>query len=206
MVIQVSLAFVLLICSGLMVRTLRALTRVDAGFDSDAGIQTLRLTIPDAEVPKADNVVHMEEAISQRLAAIPGVTSVALANSVPMDGGQWHDPVFAQDRSYSDGSMPPLRRFKFLSPGFLRTEGVPLIAGHDFSWDETYQHLPVAMVSENFAREYWGSPAKALGKRIRVSTKRRLARDCRSDRRRSRRWHEQGCADHCVLANPDEPL
>jgi predicted permease len=170
-VIQVSLAFVLLICSGLMIRTLGALTHVDAGFDSNAAIQTLRLTIPDAEIPKADNVVHMEEAISQRLAAIPGVTSVALANSVPMDGGQWSDPVFAQDRSYADGSLPPLRRFKFVSPEFLRTEGIPLIAGRDFSWAETYRRLPVAMVSENFAREYWGSPANALGKRIRVSTK-----------------------------------
>jgi predicted permease len=170
-VIQVSLAFVLLICSGLMIRTLRALTQVDAGFDSNAGIQTLRLTIPDAEIPKADNVVHMEEAISQRLAAIPGVTSVALANSVPMDGGQWSDPVFAQDRSYADGSMPPLRRFKFVSPEFLKTEGIPLVAGRDLSWADTYQRLPVAMVSENFAREYWGSPANALGKRVRVSTK-----------------------------------
>jgi predicted permease len=170
-VIQVSLAFVLLICSGLMIRTFHALTHVDPGFDSAAGIQTLRLAIPEAEVPKADNVVHMEEAISERMAAIPGVTAVALGNSVPMDGGQWSDPLFAQDRSYADGSMPPLRRFKFASPGFLRTLGIPMIAGRDFTWAETYQRLPVAMVSENFAREYWDSPANALGKRIRVGTK-----------------------------------
>ena len=85
--------------------------------------------------------------------------------------GSWEDPVFAQDRSYTDGSMPPLRRFKFASPGFLRTLGIPLIAGRDFTWAETYQKLPVAVVSENLAREYWGSPANALGKFIRVSTK-----------------------------------
>ncbi len=46
-----------------------------------------------------------------------------------------------------------------------------MIAGRDFTWDETYQKRHVAMVSENFAREYWGSPANALGKHIRVSTK-----------------------------------
>jgi len=170
-VIQVSLAFVLLICSGLMIRTFRALTQVDPGFDSKAGIQTLRLSIPDAEVPKVDNVVRMEEAISQSIAAIPGVSSVALANSVPMDGGQWSDPVFAQDRSYSDGSLPPLRRFKFVSPGFLHALGIPLIAGRDFTWSDTYQKLPVAMVSENFAREYWGSVSNALGKHICVGTR-----------------------------------
>jgi len=170
-VIQVSLAFVLLICSGLMIRTFRALTHVDPGFDSGAAIQTLRLAISEVEVPSADNVVRREEAISERLAAIPGVTAVGLGISVPMDGGSWEDPVFAQDRSYADGSMPPLRRFKFASPGFLRTLGIPLIAGRDFTWAETYQKLPVAMVSENLAREYWGSPAKALGKYVRVSTK-----------------------------------
>ena len=170
-IVQVCLAFVLLICSGLMIRTFRALTQVDPGFDSKAGIQTVRLNIPEAEVPKADSVVHMEQAIAQRMAAIPGVTAVALGNSVPMDGGQWSDPLYAQDRSYADGSMPPLRRFKFASPGFLKTLGIPLIAGRDFTWTETYQKLPVAMVSENFAREYWGGPANALGKRIRVGTK-----------------------------------
>jgi len=170
-IIQVCLAFVLLICSGLMIRTFRALTQVDAGFDSKAGIQTVRLNIPEAEVPKADTVVHMEQAIVQRMAAIPGVTAVALGNSVPMDGVQWSDPLYAQDRSYADGSMPPLRRFKFASPGFLKTLGIPLIAGRDFTWAETYQKLAVAIVSENFAREYWGGPTNALGKHIRIGTK-----------------------------------
>jgi predicted permease len=170
-VVQVSFAFVLLICSGLMIRTFRALTHVDPGFDNRTGIQTFQLVIPEVEVPKAEDVMRREEAIAQRVAAIPGVTSVALANSVPMDGGHWMDPVFAQDRNYADGSQPPLRRFKFVSPGFLKTLGIPLIAGRDFTWAETYQRLPVAMVSENLAREYWGSPANALGKYIRVSTK-----------------------------------
>jgi putative ABC transport system permease protein len=169
-VIQVSLAFVLLICSGLMIRTFRALTHVDAGFDSTALIQTVRLAIPDAEVPKAENVVRMEEAILHKIEAVPGVTHVALANSVPMDGSQWSDPVFAQDRSYAGGSLPPLRRFKFLSPGFLATVGIPLVTGRDFTWAEIYQKVPVALVSENFAREYWGGTAQALGKHIRVGT------------------------------------
>jgi predicted permease len=170
-VIQVSLAFVLLICSGLMIRTFRALTHVDPGYDSRAGIQTLRLAIPEADVPKPDDVLRRQEAILRQLAAIPGVTSVGFGDSVPLDGGGWMDPVFAQDRSYADNAMPPLRRFMFGAPGFLSTLGIPLIAGRDFTWDEAFQKLPVAMVSENFAREYWGSPASALGKKIRVSTK-----------------------------------
>jgi putative ABC transport system permease protein len=170
-VTQVSLAFVLLICSGLMIRTFRALTHVDPGYDTTAKIQTVRVSIPEADVPKADDVLRMQAAIAQRIAAIPGVTAVGFGGSVPMDGNGWEDPVWAQDRSYVDGSMPPLRRFTFGSPGFLGTLGISLVAGRDFTWDEAYQKLPVAMVSENFAREYWGSPANAMGKHIRVSTK-----------------------------------
>ena len=170
-VIQVSLAFVLLICSGLMIRTFRALTQVNAGYDTAAKIQTMRIGIPEADVPKDDDVLRMQQAITQKIAAIPGVQSVSLGGSVPMDGNGWHDPVYAQDRRYAGGAMPPLREFVFGAPGFLKTQGIPLAAGRDFTWDEVFQKQPVAMVSENFAREYWGRPADALGKRIRVTTK-----------------------------------
>ena len=113
----------------------------------------------------------MQQTISQKIAALPGVSLVGFGASVPMDGFRWHDPVLVQDRTYSPGSMPPLRQFLFGAPGFLKTLGIPLIAGRDFTWDEIYKRVPVAMVSENFAREYWGTAAHALGKHIRVSTK-----------------------------------
>ena len=169
-VIQVSLAFVLLICSGLMIQTFRALTRIHAGYDTAAPIQTVRIDIPEADVPKDDDVLRMQQAIEQKIAAVPGVQSVGFGGSVPMDGNGWHDPVIAQDKNYAGGAMPPLREFVFGAPGFLRTLGIPLVAGRDFTWNELFQKLPVGMVSENFAREYWGTPANALGKHIRVST------------------------------------
>jgi predicted permease len=168
-VIQVSLAFVLLICSGLMIRTFRALTRVNPGFDS-VSIQTLHIDIPDAEVKDNDQVTRMQAQMLEKMAALPGVTSVGIASSIPLDDNHWMDPVFAQDRNYADGQMPPLRRFRFISPGFLHTMGIPLIAGRDYTWDDDYRKLPVAMVSDNFAREYWGSAQNALGKRIRVTS------------------------------------
>jgi predicted permease len=170
-VIQVSLAFVLLISSGLMIRTFSALTHVDAGYDTATKIQTVRLGIPEADVPKDADVLRTQQAIAQKIAAIPGVESVSFGGSVPMDGNGWHDPVFAQDRAYAGNEMPPLREFVFTAPGYYKTLGIPMVAGRDFNWDEVTQKLPVAMVSENFAREYWGSPMNALGKRIRVSSK-----------------------------------
>src|SRR6202012_1987248 len=114
---------VLLICSGLMIRPFRALTQVDPGFDGNAPIQTFRLGIPDAEVPNDDNAVHMQEAILRRIAAIPGVTATSYANSVPMDGGQWGDPIVTQDHPVTDSTMPALHRFKFVAPGLFSTIG-----------------------------------------------------------------------------------
>jgi predicted permease len=170
-VIQVSLAFVLLISSGLMIRTFRALIHVDAGYDTTARIQTFRFGISEADVPKDDDVFRMQHEIMQKIAAIPGVESVSFGGSVPMDGNGWHDPVFAQDRIQTGDSMPPLRKFIFGAPGFLKTLGIPIVAGRDFTWDEVYQKRPIGMVSENLAREFWGSAANALGKHIRVSSK-----------------------------------
>jgi predicted permease len=170
-VVQVSLALVLLICSGLMIRTFRAMTKVDPGFSRAAELQTFRISIPEAQIKDPEPVIRVEEQILHKVEAVPGISSVAVSTAIPMDENGWHDPIFVEGRTYADGELPPLRAFKFVSPGFLNTMATPLVAGRDFTWTDTYKKLPVAMVSENIAREYWHDPAGALGKRIRVSTK-----------------------------------
>src|SRR6202050_5569671 len=169
-VIEVALAVVLLICSGLMIRTFRALTHVDPGFNSPAALQTFRIYIPESQVKEPERVIRMEQAISDKLAAIPGVSSVGFSTKIPMDGNGNFDPVFAEDHVYAEGQLPPVRQFKHVTPGFLSTMGTPLVAGRDVTWTDTYQRLNVALVSENFAKEYWQDPRNALGKRIRVAT------------------------------------
>ena len=169
-VVQVGLALVLLICSGLMIRTFRALTSVNVGFTGAAELQTFRIFIPDTQVKEPEGVVRMEEEIQHRLQAIPGVSSASIGTVIPMSGGGWHDPVFVEGRTYAEGQLPPLSRFKFVSPGFPATLGTQLLAGRDLTWTDTYNRIPVALVSENLAREYWGDPNAALGKRIRVGS------------------------------------
>jgi len=169
-VVQVALALVLLISSGLMIRTFRALTRVDPGFVAPAEIQTFRVDIPDTQVKDPERVVHIQEEISHKIEAIPGASSVGISMSVPMDGNDWTDQVLAKDRTYSSSDIP-LHRFRFAAPGFFKTLGTPIVAGRDFTWSDIYNKVPVAMVSEKLAREYWHDPSGALGKQIRVSTK-----------------------------------
>ncbi len=170
-VVQVALALVLMISSGLMIRTFQALIKVRPGFAAPESLQTVRLTIPWGEVPEAERVVRMQEEIARKLAALPGVTSVALGTAVPMDGSVSRNPVFAQDRTYSEQQLPPLRYFKFVSPGYFGTLGTPFVAGRDFTWNEVFSKRPVVIISENFAREYWGDSTSALGKRIRMGNK-----------------------------------
>lgn len=171
-VIQVALALVLLICSGLMIRTFRAMMQVAPGFTSPDTLQTFRFYIPEAQIPDAqrDRLIRTFQQIQDKLAAMPGVTAVSFSTGVPLDGGSSNDPVAAQDHVYAEGELPPIRRFRYISPGFFATLGTPLIAGRDLTWTDTYQKLPVAIVSENFAKEYWHSAQNALGKRIRVGT------------------------------------
>jgi predicted permease len=172
-VLQVALALVLLICSGLMIRTFNAMMHVDPGFRSPDTLQTLRIYIPETTVPEKESarLLRMEQGIRDKLAALPGVQSVAFGSTVPMNGWSSNDLIYAQDRAYAEGQLPPIRRFKFVSPGFFSTIGTPMIAGRDFTWDETYLKTPVAIISENFAREYWHDPANAIGKRIRENSK-----------------------------------
>ena len=166
-VAQVALALVLLVSAGLMIRTFRALRDVRPGFARPQEVQTLRLSIPGSQVKEEAAVMRMHQAIMDRIAAVPGVTSVALASTVTMSGDGWHDPVFAQDRTYSESQVPALRMFKFVSPGYMKTMGGSLVAGRDLTWTDVYELRPVVMVSENLARELWGQPQAALGKHIR---------------------------------------
>ncbi|HEV2134783.1 MAG TPA: ABC transporter permease [Terracidiphilus sp.] len=171
-VIQVALALVLLICSGLMIRTFRALMHVSPGFTDPDTLQVFRLFVPQSRVPDTQRaeVVRMEQAIEDRIAAIPGVTSVSFGSTVPLEGWSQNDPIFAQDHTYTPGELPPIRRFKYIAPGYLATIGTTLVAGRDLTWAETYQKRPLAIISESMAKELWQNPAAAVGKRIRVGT------------------------------------
>lgn len=171
-VVQVALALVLLICSGLMIRTFRAMMQVNPGFTSPDTLQSFHFYIPETQIPDAqrDRLIRTYQQIQDKIATIPGVTAVSFANGVPLDGNSNNDPVFAQDHVYAEGELPPIRRFQYVAPGFFSTLGTPFIAGRDLTWTDIYQKLPVAVISENFAKEYWHNAQNAIGKRIRVAS------------------------------------
>lgn len=165
-VVQVALSLVLLVSSGLMIRSLQALKQVKPGFTEPERIQTLRVHVPDIEAKEPLRVARMWNEFTDRISSVPGVEAVGTSNSVTMDGNTDNDPIFVEGRHSSDATLPPIRRFKFVGPGYFRAMGNPLLAGRDLSWLDSMDRRRVVIVSENFAREYWGSAAAAIGKRI----------------------------------------
>jgi predicted permease len=170
LVAQMAMALVLLISAGLMIRTFQALRTVDPGFTNPRQLQTMRISIPASLIVDAERVTRTQNDIVNKLAALPGVTSVGFASEMPMQGfdPNW-DEIFVEGRSYPANQIAPLRMYQYVSPGFFNAAGTRIIAGRDLTWTEVQSLRPVVLLSENLARELFGAPAAAVGKRIRES-------------------------------------
>jgi hypothetical protein len=166
---QVALTLVLLVSSGLMIRTFLALRTVEPGFTEPETLQTFRLRIPEQVVPEEVAAERQQHAILDAVAAIPGVTSAAFATGVPMasDDPNW-DAIDIESRPDLNRAQL-LHVYRTMSPGFLATMGTRLVAGREYDWHDVEDMRPVALVSENLARTLWGNARAALGQRIRAS-------------------------------------
>ncbi len=154
-----------------MIRTFLAMRDVAPGFVQPENVLTMRITIPGAVIKDPAQVARTHEQIVRRLEEIAGVDSVGVSSSLTMDGGSSNDPIFVEDFPRPDGALPPLRRFKWIGARYFETMGNPVVAGRSITWADVHNALPVVMVSENFAREFWGEPSKAIGRRIRQNPK-----------------------------------
>ena len=168
-VAEIALAVVLLVGSGLMIRTFQAMRNVHPGFEHPENVLTLRISIPSSLVEDPEQTVRTHEQIVHKIEQIPGVTSVGISNSITMDGFDSNDPIFVEDFPSKSESIPPLRRFKWTTENYFTTMGNRVLAGRELTWADAYTKAPVVLVSENFAREFWKEPPAALGKRIRNS-------------------------------------
>jgi predicted permease len=163
-VAQVALALVLLVASGLMVRTFQSLRDVDPGFTEPDEIQMFRVAIPQTEATELAAIVRLQNEIVDRLATIPGVESVGFSTRQLLGQQGPTGPFSLEDKP----DAPPLGPvFRHASPGYFRTLGTPLVAGRDVEWADHYGTQQMAVISRTFAEREWGSPAAAIGKRVR---------------------------------------
>jgi predicted permease len=177
-VVQVALAFVLVVSAALMIRTFQALRDVDPGFSDSATIHTAGISIPFAlvsdpeQVTRVTKITSLQREMCNKIAAIPGVASVGFAADLPMDEGKWNGPVLVDGETIAAGETAPSRRWNFVLPGYFEAMGTRLIAGRDLTWNDIEAGGRVAVISEDIAREMAAEPAAALGRRIRLSSDR----------------------------------
>lgn len=163
---QIAMAVVLLVSASLMIRTFAALSNVDPGFKVEH-LQTVRLSIPESLVKDPLMAARIHNEIADKITVIPGVSSVAYASALPMEAfdPNW-DQIMVEGKNYQR-QEPPLRLFNYISPGYFRALGTRIVAGRDYIWMDIYGLRPRVVVSENFARENWGSAQAAVGKHVR---------------------------------------
>jgi predicted permease len=153
-----------------MIRTFQALRDVHPGFADAAAIQTVRTWAPNELIRDPTQYARVQHEIQDAIAALPGVASVGYTSGLPMEGPPFvfNAPVVVEGRQLTAGDAPPPRRLKLVSPGYLETMCTQIIAGRDITWSDIDVGGRVALVSEDFAREFGPEPADALGKRIRT--------------------------------------
>ncbi|MDA8019087.1 MAG: ABC transporter permease [Thermoanaerobaculia bacterium] len=164
---QMALALVLLVGSGLLLRSFEALRSVNPGFALPEDVLTVRLSLPEAEIEDSDQVIAVYRQMATQLAAIPGVARVGAASSITMDGWASNDALYVDGFPMPEGQLPPIRRFKWITEGYFEAMGNPLVAGRDITWGDIESRAHVVVITENLALEYWRSAADAIGRQVR---------------------------------------
>jgi predicted permease len=163
LVAEIALAFVLLTGAGLFTRSLTRLLAVDPGFAS-GNLAVVGHATPLDRRDTWESVIAYFEDLDRRLLALPGVEAVGRANQMPFAGG-WSAPPVSIETAEGiwDGSC----HFAMVSPGYLPTMRIPVVAGRGISDDDRQDSEPIVLVSRILADRMGGN---ALGRRIRVNT------------------------------------
>jgi putative ABC transport system permease protein len=167
MVAEVTASVVLLIGTGLLLRALWAVQRVDPGFDP-RGVLTLRTTLPLPKYESVERRAQFYRRVLTEINALPGVDGAAYISYVPlgpMRGGIW--PISLDGRA-PEGAQRHTVSLRFVTPGFFSTLRVPLRAGRDVDERDSQESEFIAVVSDSFARQHFGNESP-LGRRFFVA-------------------------------------
>ncbi len=160
---EVALSLVLLVGAGLMVRTLWNLRGVNPGFEAQHVLtMTVGVASTDYATDKQEAAFYQE--LLRRVRVVPGVQSAGLTDALPLEGGSTQ-PVAIEGQPVVDMSHQPEVATRLASPGFFSAMHIPLLRGRDFSDGDNASSLPVAVVSESMAKQFWPND-NPIGKRL----------------------------------------
>ncbi|GMR11989.1 MAG: ABC transporter permease [Gemmatimonadota bacterium] len=166
-VTQVAVALVLLVGSGLMVRSFQKLRSVDPGFKT-AGVVTFGLRLPASRYADADASTRFFDDLLGRLRALPGVENAGATTTLPFSGG---GPVLATEiEEFPTGpdGFPPTFAIRFVTPGYFETMSIPIVSGRTVEPMDHQERLGKLFISASLKEQYWPNTS-TMGKRIRAA-------------------------------------
>jgi len=146
---QVALSLVLMVGALLFVRTFRNLTSVDAGF-KQTGILAVQFDLTPTRIPREQRIAY-KTTLLDRIRAVPGVLSAARVAILPLSGSGWNESISIPELNW----IRQTANFNQVSPDYFRTAGTRFIAGRDFTSTDTSSSVPVAIVTETFAKKFF---------------------------------------------------
>jgi putative ABC transport system permease protein len=153
---EVALAFVLLACAGLTARAYVQLERASLGFEP-RNLSTFALTAPSSRFPTAESLRSLREKLTVRFSSLPGIASVALGRSVPMDDDYGMTAVKLREAPRPQDRDLTIVVYFPTSPGYMRTMGIPVLSGRDFAVSDSFGAPGVTIIDDVLAKRLFGS-------------------------------------------------
>jgi putative ABC transport system permease protein len=151
---EVAVASMLIVTAVVLARSFARLQHVDPGFRTDA-LLTARLSLPRGRYAHTQTITRFVDDLRPKLLAIPGVIDAAAVNVVPLNGYHATADVWPADRPLPPPDKRGQAQYRMISPSYLRTFGVPLIAGRSFDDHDDARGEAVVLISRTLARRYW---------------------------------------------------
>lgn len=164
LVVQVSLASALLVCAGLLVKSMSRLIAVDSGFNA-GDVLTAQITLPSYKYEKPDRQMAFFQFLSEKVRSLPGVHSSGLISFLPLSGSNFEWVFNVEGRPKSDPNERLLAEYRQVSAQYFKAMGIPLLGGREFSDADTAGAPGVIIINERFAEQYFRGE-QPLGKRI----------------------------------------
>ena len=165
---EMALAVVLVVGSGLMIRSFERVLHVDTGFES-RGLLAFEVELPEKEYPTNESAVDLWQRLEARLTALPSVRSATVATGIPPARPLNADDIMFEGKAPSkDGPIWNVDFDNIVGDGYFETLGIKLIEGRFLAQSDTTDSMPVAVVNQQFARRFFPGQ-KALGQRVRES-------------------------------------
>lgn len=164
-VAQVAMATVLLVGSGLVLRSFQKLRAIDPGFRPE-GVITFRIALPQSSYPTPDDVARFHYAMLDRVRGLPGVAAAGGTGRLPLVGTTIEmDPLRLEGRNFAPNALPPLAEMRVATPGYFEAMGIPKVAGRLFERSDTEQPTGAVLVTETVVRKLMES-RQPIGARV----------------------------------------